>query len=363
MKILFFTLGNELVPSSRTRVFQYIPHMKGAGIWTKIIKHESSLDYILHARFHPRNVIELLLFFGLRGFVKGIDFFISWIAISRLIFHARNYNIVFIQKVLFPVLIQKLLFHINNNVVFDYDDAIYANKSYSLRRLNHLLSKVKLAVIENEDTKNYAEKLGVTTLKITGPIDCKRYRKGEREKDRKEIIIGWIGSTTTTEYLLLIEEPLRQISKKYPYVVIELIGASRITIKGVQLKHYNWSLEEEVNLLQRFDIGLMPIPDNLWSRGKGGYKLLQYMAMGIPSVCSPVGINAEIVIHGVTGFHARTDEEWFLFLEKLILDEKLRKAMGNAARLRAEREYSFETNTPKLINALKTIIMGEEKFE
>ena len=117
-------------------------------------------------------------------------------------------------------------------------------------------------------------------------------------------------------------------------------------------------LGAEVEFLGRFDIGVMPMPDDKWTRGKGGYKLLQYMAMGIPCISSPVGINREIVKHDETGFLAESEEDWFQFLERLILDDQLRSSMGTAGRQRAQSEYSFETFTPKLIKGMHLVING-----
>jgi glycosyltransferase involved in cell wall biosynthesis len=356
MRMLFFTLGNELVPSSRTRVFQYLPHLNKLGVDADVIKYETSLDYALHAKFQPKNPYQKSIFLLARVIIKLLDVLFGNLSITRLLLAARSHDVVFVQKVLLPVIVQKTLTKLNDNIVFDFDDAIYANKSHSQERLNHFLSQAKLAVIENEETRSYVKKFGVTPLIITGPIDCDRYKPAKSKEKNQEIVIGWIGSSTTTEYLSLLAKPLQELSSKYPHVVLELIGSAHIDLKGVRMKRYPWSLDTETTLLSRFDIGVMPMPDDEWTRGKGGYKLLQYMAMGIPAVCSPVGVNTEIVLHGETGYLAETEEEWFLYLEKLITEEQSRSSMGQNGRLRVQSEYSFERNTPKLLEAIRSVI-------
>jgi glycosyltransferase involved in cell wall biosynthesis len=159
----------------------------------------------------------------------------------------------------------------------------------------------------------------------------------------------------------MVAEPMRRLCAERPNVRLSLIGAGHVDWVGVPVARHPWTLETESGLLAAFDIGLMPLPDDPWTRGKGGYKILQYMAVGAPTVCSPVGINAAMVVDGVTGFHAVDEERWYDRLKRLVDDADLRRRMGAAARKRAEEVYSFETDAPILFEALKRVTHGRRR--
>ncbi len=359
MKILFFTLGNELVASSRTRVFQYLPHLRNKGVVCKIIQYQSGFDYWLLSNFKKETIFQKIIFAVLFKGLGIFHFFYSFFAAMRLIVLAKKYDILFIQKALPPVWVQKIVFRRNSRIVFDFDDAIYANEAaYDVERFNFMCSCIKLAVIENESTETYMNSKGIKTLKITGPIDCGRYKPKTNLTNSPAITIGWIGSGSTTGFLQLIEKALKQISKKYPNVVINFIGSSGFKIDECRIVSEKWSLETEVQLLEKFDIGIMPLPDNEWTRGKGGYKILQYMAMGIPSIASPVGVNKEIIIQNETGILAESEEEWLTAFEKLITEHDLSIQLGNNARIRAKNNYSFAASTPVLLDAIRKLILA-----
>lgn len=356
MKILFLTLGDKKVASSRTRVYQYIPHLNKKGVSTKVIKYMSGLDFLVTARLQPVTTIGKFLHRNILKIIRLFHWFYSAISVLRLLLLARRYDIIFIQKVLLPIKIQRLLLKLNERIVFDFDDAIYADQYiYDKDRLEHFVPLIKLAVVETKETQNYIEKFSKKTILITGPIDCDRYKpfKCKCKKYNSETIIGWIGSSSTTQYLRIVEKHLQEISKKFPSVVIELIGASQLQMDGVRIRNYQWLLANEIELLSRFDIGIMPLSDDEWTRGKGGYKLLQYMAMGIPCVASPVGINKELIRDGENGFLVTTGEEWFEKLSFLIENHDLRKKMGEKGRDFVTENYSFEIAVPKLIDALR----------
>ncbi|HEY4799287.1 MAG TPA: glycosyltransferase family 4 protein [Bacteroidia bacterium] len=357
MRILFVTLGNELVASSRTRVFQYLPHLKLQGATCRIIQYESSMHYLVLSKLQRDTFLKKLFVYFTLKLIHLYNYFYSFLSNLQLIYYCSKYDVVFIQKALPPVFIQKILQKKNPNIVFDFDDAIYADKiSYEIQRFDYLCSHVKLAVIENDNTGRYMHKRGIRTVKITGPIDCGRYKPKENaDRARKKIIIGWIGSASTTDYLKMIAKPLQYISAKYEHVTFMLIGAKTLQLEGCKIQYEEWNLQSEVSLLEQFDIGIMPLPDNEWTQGKGGYKLLQYMAMGIPCITSPVGVNKEMVADGQSGFWAEPDSAWIESFEKLITDDSLRASMGKCARKIALDKYSFEVSTPRLYAELQRL--------
>jgi len=211
-------------------------------------------------------------------------------------------------------------------------------------------------VIGNDYTEDYVKQFNNNVLSFPGPIDCGKYTpRAEKKKPNEEIIIGWVGSDSTSEYLKLISNLLKELCDEYSNVSIEIIGSKPIKSLGKKCSYKPWDLKTEVENIQNFDIGIMPLPNNKWTQGKCGYKIFQYMATGIPTIASPVGINTQIIENGITGFLAKNANDWSEKLKKLINDKALRIAMGKASRKKAEESYSFEFSTPKLIKCLQLL--------
>jgi len=346
MKILFLTAGDATVASSRIRVYQYVPYLQRAWIRCIIIP-------ITNARQeHKSRTWKLIK----RRFNSGIRYF-------KIPFYSIVCDVVFIQKVLLPIGIQNLIRTLNSNIVFDFDDAIWlwyqscAEPSSAVRRrlLRHTIERSKYVItLENDYLKKFALKFTRNILMVTGPVDCKRLFP-KREKENKNIVIGWIGSPPNTPYLKPLFNVFKRISENHPNVIIELVGASNLKIEGVNLVIKQWCLDTEVENLHDFDIGIMPLPDDKWTRGKGGYKLLQYMAVGIPCIASPVGINSILIREDVNGYLANSEDEWYEKLEILIKNRVLRESMGANGRKLVEEQYSLEAAVPKLIKLVKRV--------
>jgi glycosyltransferase involved in cell wall biosynthesis len=308
----------------------------------------------------------------------------------RVLAAARRHQAIYVQKVILPRWFFRAMKRGGGRVVFDYDDAMYAlapgeeagprafYRRRRVRRFTACLESADLVVVENEPNRLEAEKYCARTLTITGPIDTDRYRPrwagpkscatteaglkscatsgatcGATNDANSRVVLGWIGSPSTTGYLRLLEPALARLARDHR-IALHLIGAAAFDVPGVTVRHFPWALETEVGHLGTFDIGLMPLTDDPWSRGKGGYKILQYMAMGIPTVASPVGVNADLVRHGETGLLAATIVEWVQALERLVRDGHERDRMGRAAREDAEKRFSLEHYAPMFIDALLT---------
>lgn len=341
MKILFLTCGDETFASSRTRVFQYLPYFSRQKIPFKvlILGHSEILGQRLH----------------------------YYLVLVKFIFYCFFYEVIFIQKVLFRRQVAKIfnLFfrYFNKKVVFDFDDAIYTmHNSFEgsqERRIKRIIRSnfeetariADLIVLENEFNKEYVKNISSNILTITGPIDIARYFPVP-SSEKETIVIGWIGSPSTTVYLDLVLPVMQKIQEKHNNTIFKTIGANDIKLPNINIKQTFWNLKTEVSELHEFDIGIMPLTDDKWSQGKGGYKILQYMAIGIPVVASPVGINSKIVLDGKTGFLAQTQEEWYLKLDYLITHSEERKKMGRCGRQIAVEEYSFDVAAPLLINSI-----------
>jgi glycosyltransferase involved in cell wall biosynthesis len=206
-------------------------------------------------------------------------------------------------------------------------------------------------IVPNVFLKEYASRFNKCVYIIPTPIDTGRFKITERSSDK--LTIGWIGSFTTAPYLKTVFNVMRRLSEKYDFI-LKIFGAGEIiNIPGVRVENYDWNLEKEVEYFQSIDIGIYPLTDTLWARGKAGFKAIQYMAVGIPVVASSIGMNKEIIQDGVSGFLVSSDQEWFDRISRLIEDSALRKKMGFAGREAVEEKYSVKINAPKYIKIIK----------
>ncbi|MDP6776794.1 MAG: glycosyltransferase family 4 protein [Candidatus Latescibacteria bacterium] len=285
----------------------------------------------------------------------------------RCAFGASRYDAVLMQRVIFPPPVPRLLRRRRRRIVYDFDDAIFTTHDpgedwaariqtwYHRRGLPAMLASASHTVVENDYTRAYAQAHCPAVSIITGPIDTDRYSPGAFREAPDPIVLGWIGSTTTERYLDQIRDPLEALSLRHPGLGLLLIGAQAFEVGAMSVERLDWDLDTEVSALRRIDIGLMPLPDNPWTRGKGGYKLLQYLSMGIPAVASPVGINREIVEHGRSGFLASNDAEWTEYLEALMADPELRRRMRSAGREKMVAQYSLVQSSRRLREILESV--------
>ena len=364
MKILFVAQYGPLAASSRTRVFDYLPLLQRASIICDV-RIVTPDDLI---KRNTRGIFSRLLYYVL-SYSRAL--WTGWICV----FTASQYDAILIQKALFSFPIPRLLRRYRHKIFFDFDDAIFTLENPNAGWINRLrtrrraravpamLQTAHCAIVENAYTAEFAAQYCPRVSQITGPIDTARYVPKKSDSGQanqplisEKVVLGWIGSQWTTRYLDLIRDPLAVLSQRYPNLELRLIGAGDFDVPGLQIAHMDWALETEVGYLQTFDIGLMPLPDDPFTRGKGGYKLLQYMACGLPVVTSPVEINREIVTHGKTGFWAETDAEWVEFLSTLIENKTLRNRMGAAGRARVVAHYALEKSSEQLLALLQRSI-------
>jgi glycosyltransferase involved in cell wall biosynthesis len=361
MKVLFATQYGVLAASSRTRVFQYLPYLQAQGIQARVIT-------VLPDRGLGGSQVQVTR----RPWSKlGYYLWAAWRTLGcglQVWWAAREAEVLFIQKIIFPIPVRWLLRWRRPPVVYDFDDAIFTTEVrgrhwlavWKHRRnatgLPAMLRLADHALVENEYTAAFAQGCCPQVSTITGPIDTRRYAAGSSAvAAREEVVLGWIGSATTAPYLQLIRAPLARLGRRFPQLRLRVIGAAAVDLEGLPVEAVPWSLEGEVEELRGFDIGLMPVPDDPWTRGKGGYKLLQYMAVGLPVVTSPVGINRRIVSDGETGFWAHTPEEWEERLARLIADPALRRQMGQRGRAAMEADYALEVSSRRLGEILRQV--------
>ena len=168
----------------------------------------------------------------------------------------------------------------------------------------------------------------------------------------QKLRIGWTGSHSTNQYLPILESVLEKLSEEFDYEFI-VISNQPPPLKLSNLRFIPWKKESEVGDLNQFDIGVMPLVDSEWERGKCGFKLIQYLALGIPAVCSPVAVNTEIIHHGENGFHASNEAEWYEGIKSLLQDKALRKRFGENGRKKILDHYSVKSQEEKFINLFR----------
>src|SRR4030043_314317 len=304
MKIAFLVTRIEK-PSARYRVFQYIPFLKMEG-------------YISEVFTIPKNNLDRINMFR----------------------KMRNFDIVFLQKKLLNIIELHILRKNSKRLVYDFDDAVMFrdpdNKSQvSKKRMNYFLRTVKntdIIIAGNKYLKNFSIKENPETFVIPTSVDMNRYTEKQSSTESNPLILGWIGSNATLFYLEKIRNVLDTIFDRFPHVRLKIVSDRFLDCTRMPVIKKHWAYEEEISDLHSFDIGLMPLIDDPWSRGKCGFKLLQYMAIGVPGVASKVGVNSEIIEHGRNGFLADNRGEWVDCLSRLIEDVALRKSLGQEAR-------------------------------
>jgi glycosyltransferase involved in cell wall biosynthesis len=179
------------------------------------------------------------------------------------------------------------------------------------------------------------------------------FRPAPHPRDDGKVVIGWVGSDTTAPYLLMIREALERLTRRHPQVEIQVVGGTRMPLEMPNLVSRRWALEDELETLRGFDIGIMPMPDSEWTRGKCGFKALLYMSVGVPPVCSPVGVTNDIIHDGINGLLATSTDEWVDKLSRLIEDGALRRQMGRSGRLTVEERFSLSSQAPRFLEALR----------
>lgn len=360
MKVLFVVSGTKRVAVTRYRVYQYLPYLKQHGLEYEVFSIASDFTTKLAIRSPEFNEIKRFAYYVLL-FIER--FFRFWF----VILNAARFDVIFLQRAAFPFALKRIFKRMNKKIIFDIDDAIFlpdtqkqnmAMKFKTFIKRKELKNTLKIAdcvIVENEYIRAYVSRFCSRAYKIPGPIDTERYFVKERmpETYKKEIVLGWIGSPATTDYLHLMDNVFPKILSRFDNVKIVLIGAGNYEFPDRRLIKKNWCYEKEVGELQNFDIGIMPMPDDEWTRGKLGCKMLQYMAVGVPSAVSYTPTNAELIKDGENGFLIKTESQWLEKLSLLIQDEKLRERIGKRGRDTVLEKVSVASAGPVFFKVIK----------
>ena len=344
VRVLALTRYGMLGASSRLRTLQYLPTLIGAGMSV----HVQSLfvDDALQMKYH----------YGQYGWMAALKYFAQRLdALCK----RHDFDLLWIEKEAlpwWPLWVEAALLR-GVPYVLDYDDAIFHNydlhrlavvRSVYGRRLDGLMANAALVVCGNEYLAQRARQAGAAWVEVLPTvIDLDRYPLSEAPHKVLDIPrIVWIGSPSTARYLNQLTQPLQELSQKVPFV-LRVIGAN-FEAPGVKIECIPWLEATEVGDISACDVGIMPLQDSPWELGKCGYKLIQYMACGLPVVASPVGVNKSIVQDGLNGYLADNAEDWLGALEGLLLNSQLRKSMGVDGRQQVERLYCLQVTGPRL---------------
>jgi len=340
MRILFIVPYPTEGPSSRFRVEQYLPVLKAKGI-----------DYTVRP-FYNTYIYKMLYKKG-NLFRKSFSFLFFALRRSRDVFCAKFYDIIFIHREAYPfpgAFFERLFRLFGKKVIYDFDDSVFLKKPAKIR---YILRKSDTVIAGNNFLKQYASRYNNNTVVFPTCINTLIYCPKPKSLDFKKVIIGWIGTSSTSIYLDLLRNVYRALSGKYKDDIECRIVGGHLANSGPRLVYKDWSLQSEVSELQEFDIGVMPLFDNDWAKGKCAFKIIQYMAIGIPTVASSVGMNKEVISDGKDGFLVSTEDEWISRLSTLIEDKALRQNLGRQAREKARGLYSVEANEKKFIDIIR----------
>lgn len=328
MKVLFLIQGFS-VAASRYRVLQYIPYLESKGVETKV-------------SLYPRTLKENFRFFN---------------ELSR-------YDIVFLQRKRFNQPRLSLLRRRAKRILYDFDDSVmYRNSkakdpisSTRRRRFVQMVKNCDFVIAGNEFLKREVLSFNRNVEVIPTGIDQERYHLKTYPVQQERVTLGWIGDHGSIHYLEKMRPIFDRIGAKYPHVELKIVCDTFFDCDRIKVIKKNWSSEEEVSDLQGLDIGLMPLVDDPWSWGKCGLKIIQYQGVGVPVVCTPVGINKDLVEDGTNGLWAMTPEEWEEKLSLLIENPGLREQMGREGRRRVLENYTYQACAPRLFSILTRVV-------
>lgn len=352
--ILFILPYPFLGASARCRVEQYFGLLKDSGFTWKVSTFYTNDEF---RAMIERGSTEKRCLAVLRAVMRRLS------DLTRL----SGTDIVFVHREAFPIgppIIEEIAAQGRRKLVYDFDDAVYLTKPdavypwlNSLRnpgKIGKIIKRSSLTVAGNETLADFARTHCKNVLVLPTPVDTEVFCPKKSPRQDEKPVIGWIGGPGGIRFLDFLKPVLRELSSKHSFKV-HIVGG-RWECEGVEVHSEPWMPNRDVLDLQGFDIGLMPLPDTPWNRGKCSYKLLQYMSCAKPGIASPVGMNKQVVKEGRNGFLADTPEEWRGKLDLLLSDRDLRESLGKEGRKLVESEYSVKALGPRLVGALRDIV-------
>ncbi len=357
IRILFLTPHPEEGASTRYRVKQFFPYLNSNGVECIFRPFMSSGCYRI---LYKNGYLIRKSFNMLKGlFRRGCEFINS----SRV-------DIIFVHLEASPLgipVFESLFSYAKKPLIYDLDDAIYMRNISSANKLACFLKNptkiseiIKISnhvIVCNDYLGQYARKFNQNITMIPTSVNTDTFKARDYGKSNgKKVVIGWIGSHSTARYLTQLRGVFETLAKRYDFT-LKIIGSDKKdyfpNIRNVV--YSDWSLETDIMDFQSLDIGIYPLPDDEWVKGKTGFKTVQYMSVGVPCVVSRVARNIEIVKDGINGFLASCDEEWVDKIACLIENPELRKQIGLSGRESAEEQFSVKVNAPKYLDLFRKV--------
>ena len=342
-------------PGQRFRLEQWEPLLRARGVE---ITYEPFENDDLHEVLYKSGSLGRKLSEVGRAFRRRAS------ALRRL----RGFDAVYVFReaaLLGPPLFERWVQRAGIPLIFDFDDAIFVPyRSPSNGYLSYLKFPAKTRTIcrmaahvmaGNPYLADYARQVNDQVTIIPTTIDTEQYTVQPRATDPQVPVIGWSGSYSTVQHLDTLKGAFRRLAERERFR-LRVIGTPSYEIAGVEVEALPWRSATEVADLRPMDIGVMPLPDDRWSRGKCGLKALQYMALGIPTVCSPVGVNSDIISDDKNGLLASTEEEWVEKLSRLLRSAGLRERLGLAGRATVEAQYSALAQAPRVFQIFNSVV-------
>ena len=352
MKVFSFILGSISCPSSRYRVYNYIKELNEGGICIKYSHFWGELyfKHVLGSRSKLLKVFMLFLYYPFCIMRR-------YISIFRII----GFEVVHIERDFcpgFPVIGEWIIKKIfKKKLVYEYDDAVFLS-DVPRGKTKKVIKMSDGVIAGNRYLGDYAKSYCKNTVCIPTSIDTTRYsiEKALAKAENSKVVIGWIGSFSTLKYMELIKESLSRIAAENDIELCIVCNKNLEWNTNIKIKNIPWGLETYLKAICRFDIGIMPLESTDWEKGKCGFKLIQYMGVGIPVVASAVGVNNDLISDSKNGFLAESNEQWYHCLSKLINDVDLRNSMGEKGLALVKERYSVQANSAILIDFYKNIV-------
>lgn len=348
----------DIAPGQRYRIEQWAPLLKQLGVEITFEPFRSDLLHSLLSR--PGNTSKKVLLTALES-VRRLK------VLNRI----KEYDLVYVYKevaLVGPALIEHYIGSKGVPMVFDFDDAIYlhspygtpANRYFRLLKFpgktQEICALASHVIAGNAYLAEYASRFNRNVTIVPSTIDTKKYEvNGFGPKGRRPVI-GWSGSYSTLPHFDIVRRALTRLAEKEQFRIRMIGTTTDYEIDGVDVEAILWRAETEVADLAPIDIGIMPLPDDEWTRGKCGQKALQYMALGIPTVCSPVGANSTIIQDGENGLLAETEDQWIEKLTQLLHSRPLRERLGKAGRATVEAGYSLSLHAPRVCRIFESVV-------
>lgn len=351
--ILLLSRYTRLGASSRLRTLQYLPFLKRENFNVQVAPFFDD-DY-LHSFYMEHAKRRSTLSYMLQRMLQ--------------VNSKPAPDIIWLEKEALPWvpwLIEHMILPRGIPIVSDYDDAIFHRydkhrlgfvRSILGNKINRIMASSTLVMAGNPYLADHARRANGSKIQIVPTvIDLDNYDVRTASNNEGKLKVGWIGTPETWQALAHPVHKVLDLLLAEQGAELLAVGASMQSSAHGTLKMLPWAEDTEVALIKSMDIGVMPLPDTPWTRGKCGYKLIQYMACGLPVVASPVGVNRDIVEDGVNGFLVENDDEWRTAIKKLLGDPALRRRMGAAGRKKVEEQYSLQVWGPRVAQMLRSVV-------